>query len=492
MRQPVQPFVKSARRLAPPDFGVSLVDNNLCVVNSRKWSHTHNVSMRYRQYANIHEGIAMVNVFRSVVTATLAMLLLSLPCFATESWPEFRGPFGNGHVQAPGDTTATGLPTHWSESENVAWKTPIPLKGWSTPVVMGGQVWLTTATEDGTDFYAIGVDADSGEILHNKHLFHSDDPEPLGNNVNCYASPSPVIEPGRVYVHFGVYGTACLDTETAAVIWQRTDLPCRHYRGPGSSPILFEDLLILTFDGVDQQYVTALDKEMGETRWRTDRTRVWDDYDENGEPKRNGDMRKAFSTPIMVEQDGEPLLLSVGSSATYGYDPRTGEERWKVEQVGFTPSTRPVWDGERLFTATGYGAQELWAIRTDGRGDATETHVAWTHAGRFVPETPSPILVGGRLYTVSNRGEVACRAPETGDLIWSERIGGNHIASPIHAGGLLYFTSTQGTTTILRAGSAPEVVATNELEEGLMASPAAAGRALFHRTPGFLYRIEAP
>ncbi len=268
--------------------------------------------------------------FAIYLTALCAIIASAQVAHAAESWPEFRGPYANGHVQAPGDTAPTGLPTHWSETENIAWKTPIPLKGWSTPVVMDGQVWLTTATEEGTEYYAISVDAESGEILHNKLLFTSDDPEPLGNNVNCYASPSPVIEAGRVYVHFGVYGTACLDTNTAEVLWQRTDLPCRHYRGPGSSPILFEDLLILTFDGIDQQYVTALDKNTGETRWRTDRTRVWDDYDENGEPKRGGDLRKSFSTPVVVEQDGKPLLLSVGSSATYGYAPRTGKEIWKV------------------------------------------------------------------------------------------------------------------------------------------------------------------
>jgi outer membrane protein assembly factor BamB len=420
--------------------------------------------------------------------------LLLLGCVATEAgeaWPEFRGPFGDGHVQAPGDTTPTGLPTTWSETENVAWKTAIPLKGWSTPVVMDGQVWLTTATEEGTEYYVIAVDAASGAILHNKKLFESASPEPLGNNVNCYASPSPAIEAGRVYVHFGVYGTACLDTKTAEVIWQRTDLPCQHYRGPGSSAILFEDLLILTFDGIDQQYVTALDKKTGETKWRTDRTRRWEDFEADGSIIRGGDMRKSFSTPLIVEQGGKPLMLSVGSSATYGYDPRTGQELWKVEQAGFTPSTRPVWDGERMFTALGYGATDLWAIRTDGAGDVSATHVAWKYVDKSVPETPSPILVDGLLYTVSNRGEVTCFESATGTVVWSERIGGNFIASPILADGLLYFTSSQGTTKIIRAGRAFELVAENKLDDGLMASPAVAGKALFLRTPGYLYRIES-
>ncbi|MCF6286180.1 MAG: PQQ-like beta-propeller repeat protein, partial [Candidatus Hydrogenedentes bacterium] len=335
------------------------------------------------------------------------------------------------------------------------------------------------------------LDANTGAVLHNKKLFHSDNPEPLGNAVNCYASPSPVIEEGRVYVHFGSYGTACLDTATGEEIWRREDLPCQHYRGPGSSPILFEDSLILTFDGIDQQYVTPLDKKTGETRWRTDRTRKWDDFDADGNPKRGGDLRKAFSTPLIVEQDGKPLMLSVGSSASYGYDPRTGKEIWKVEQVGFTPSTRPVWDGERLFTATGYGRKELWAIRTDGQGDVSATHVAWERAENDIPDTPSPILVDGLLYTVSNRGQLVCLVPATGEEIWKGRIGGNYLASPIYADGLIYYFNSQGGSHIIKAGRVFEEVAKNDLDEGLMASPAVAGKALILRTKTHVYRIEA-
>jgi outer membrane protein assembly factor BamB len=195
---------------------------------------------------------------------------------ARAGWPEFRGPWGNGLASLPGDATPRGLPVRWSEAENVKWKTPIPPAGWSTPVVLGGQVWLTTATVEGNDFFAICVDAGTGRIVFNEKLFHADNPEPLGNNVNCYASPSPVIEPGRVYISFGSYGTACLDTATGKPLWERRDLSCRHYRGPGSSPILLEDLLILTFDGVDVQYLVALDKKTGKTVWKTDRSTKWD------------------------------------------------------------------------------------------------------------------------------------------------------------------------------------------------------------------------
>ena len=219
------------------------------------------------------------------------MLFLSLLCTlpARADWPEFRGPWGNGHVSPPGDRKPTELPLTWSERQNVKWKTPIPHRGWSTPVVMGKQVWLTTATEDGHDFFAICVDANSGKVLSNEKLFHSDAPEPLGNEVNCYASPSPVIEPGRVYLHFGSYGTACLDTETRKAVWKRDDLPCRHFRGPGSSPVLVRNLLILTLDGINTQYVTALDKQTGRTIWKTDRTTEWNDLGADGKPVGDGE-----------------------------------------------------------------------------------------------------------------------------------------------------------------------------------------------------------
>ncbi|MEI6809924.1 MAG: PQQ-binding-like beta-propeller repeat protein, partial [bacterium] len=232
---------------------------------------------------------------------TPGILILSLLIFTTAraDWPDFRGPTGDGHVTAADANKPIGLPLKWSETENVKWKTEIPFRGWSTPVVMDNQIWMTTATLEGNDFFAVCVDATTGRILFNEKLFHCDKPEPLGNNVNCYASPSPVIEPGRVYVHFGSYGTACLDTSNAKIIWKRDDLPCRHFRGPGSSLVLFENLLILTMDGIDLQYMVALDTKTGKTVWKTDRTAVWNDLDPDGKPHKEGDFRKAYSTPLI-------------------------------------------------------------------------------------------------------------------------------------------------------------------------------------------------
>src|SRR5262245_22977585 len=267
----------------------------------------------------------------------LCVLALILWAFASPAalvdWPEFRGPRGDGHVSAPGDSKAIDLPLHWSETNNLKWKTAIPFRGWSTPVVMGGQVWLTTATEDGHDFFAISVDAETGKIRFNEKVFHTDNPESLGNgaSMNCYATPSSVIEPGRVYVHFGSFGTACLDTTTGKVLWKRDDLPCRHYRGASSSAIQLENLIILTFDGADLQYHIALDKQTGKTVWKTDRSVAWNDDDVPGQMARDGDLRKAHSTPLIVNVSGKPEMLSAGAKAAYGYDPRSGRELWRVQ-----------------------------------------------------------------------------------------------------------------------------------------------------------------
>jgi len=409
---------------------------------------------------------------------------------APPEWPEFRGPWGNGLVELPGTAEPRDLPLTWSETENVTWKTPIPEKGWSTPVILGGQVWLTTATPEGNDFYAICVDAETGEIRFNEKLFHTDNPDPLGNDVNSYASPSPVIEPGRVYVHFGSYGTACLDTATFKVIWERKDLPCCHYRGPGSSPILFENLLILTFDGADLQYLAALDKQTGQTVWKTNRSTVWKDLDDQGLPKREGDFRKAFSTPLVIDADGQPQLISLGSSAAFSYDPRTGREIWTAPMPGFTPAVRPVFGNGLVYITNGRGDTQLWAMRPDGQGDVTDTYIAWKIKGRAVPIEPSPLLLEDLLYIVSNDGLVTCLGAATGTELYNGRIGGNYMASPIYANGRLYFFSTQGKSSVLKHGRTFEVLVANKLDTGLMASPAVAGNALFLRTKTHLYRIE--
>jgi len=414
--------------------------------------------------------------------------LLGLTSSAIADWPEFRGPNGDGHAAGP-DNKAAGLPLHWSETENLKWKTEIPFRGWSTPVVKDGQVWLTTATEDGHDFYAICVDAETGKLRFNEKMFHCETPEPLGNNVNCYATPSPAIEMGRVYVHFGSYGTACLDTTTDRVLWKREDLRCRHYRGPSSSVVLFENLVILTFDGADLQYLVALDKNTGKTVWKTDRSIEWNDQDVPGQMAKDGDLRKAHGTPLIVTSGGKFQLLSAGAKAAYSYEPTTGKELWRVHYADWSSSPRPLYENGLAFFVTGFAKAELWAVKTDGAGDVTGTHVAWklsTHVGK----TASPILVDGLLYTVADESFVTCLEAATGKAVWTERMGGKYASSPIYADQRLYFFNQQGTTTVLKPGRSFQPLATNSLASGFMASPAVDGKAFFLRTKTHLNRIE--
>jgi outer membrane protein assembly factor BamB len=404
-------------------------------------------------------------------------------------WPDFRGPYGDGHVSQ--DAKPVGLPLHWSETNNVKWKTGIPHHGISTPVVMNGQVWLTTATQDGHDFFAIRVDADTGKISLNEKVFHSEQPESLGNgaSMNSYATPSAVIEPGRVYVHFGSFGTACLDTKTGKTLWKREDLRCRHYRGPSSSPVLFENLLILTFDGADVQYLVALDKKTGATIWKTDRSVVWNDENVPGQMAKDGDLRKAHSTPLIVTAAGKSLMLSSGAKASYGYDPRTGRELWKVQYNDWSVAPRPLFNNGLAYFITGLTKKELLAVKTDGQGDVTDTHVAWrlkTRVGKY----SSPILVDGLIYTASDESFISCVDAANGATVWTERVGGKFAASPIYGDGRLYFFDQQGTALVLKPGRTLEVLATNTLAGGFMASPAVAGKALFARTKSHLYRIE--
>jgi outer membrane protein assembly factor BamB len=426
----------------------------------------------------------------STSSFALSFVLFFLVSNAQGEWPEFRGPRGDGHV--PADGKAIGLPLHWSETNNVKWKTEIPHKGISTPVVMGGQVWLTTAAVDGHDFFAICVDVDTGKVRFTEKLFHSDNPESLGNgaSMNSYATPSAVIEPGRVYVHFGSFGTACLDTTSGKALWKRDDLPCRHYRGPASSPVLFENLLILTFDGADLQYHAALDKKTGKTIWKTDRSVVWNDENVPGQMARDGDLRKAHSTPLIVTAAGGPQMLSAGAKAAYGYDPRTGREIWKVQYPDWSVAPRPLFDRGLAFIVTGLNKKELWAVKTEGQGDVTDTAVVWklkTRVGKYA----SPILVDGLIYTAAEESFITCVEAATGETVWTERAGGKYAASPVYADGRLYFPSQDGATLVIKPGRMLQPLATNMLASGFMASPAVSGKSFYLRSKTHLYRIES-
>src|SRR5262245_21861424 len=388
-------------------------------------------------------------------------------------WPQFRGPDGQGH------SPARGLPLRWSEKENVRWKTPVPGLGWSSPVIAGGQVWLTTATDQGQSLRAVCLDAESGKLLRNVEVLHVKDP-PKINAKNSYASPTPVLADGRLYVHFGTLGTACLDTATGKVLWSNEDLHLDHKEGPGSSPIVWGDLLIVNCDGMDVQYVAPLAPKTGLLAWKSKRT---------GVPSPNPDFRKAYSTPLVIRVGGKEQLVSVGADRASAYDPATGKEIWWVNYNGFSNVPRPVHGHGLAFLCTGNLRPEVWAVRPDGKGDVTRSHIVWREA-KQAPANPSPLLVEETLYLVNDAGILAARSATTGRLLWSERLGGAFAASPLYADGRLYLCDEDGTTSVVKPGGKFELLARNSLDGRVQASPAVAGRALFLRTDGHLYRIE--
>ena len=413
----------------------------------------------------------------------LLLLLAGLLVQADDNWPQFRGPDGNGH------SAARDLPLNWSETENVVWKTAIHGRGWSSPVIYNSQIWLTTATEDGRKLYALCIDRETGRIIRDLNLFDVAQPQ-YAHPFNSYASPTPVIEKGRVYVTFGSAGTACIDTDNFRVLWERRDIECNHFRGAGSSPILFRDLLIMHFDGSDRQFVIALNKNTGKTVWLTHRSIDFQDLDANGKPAAEGDLRKAFSTPHVAVLNGRLELISLGAKAAYSYNPLTGQELWRVEERGqHSSSTRPVIGHGMIFYPTGFSTGQLFAVRIGGNGLITDTHVAWK-LKRGVSNKPSILLIDDLIYMISDAGIASCLEAKTGEIVWQKRIGGEYSASPVYAGGNIWFFSEDGKISAVKPGRAFELVAENRLNDGFLASPAISGRAFFLRTRTHLYRIE--
>lgn len=407
--------------------------------------------------------------------------LLTPTCLA--DWPQFRGPNGNGISEAK------NLPLIWSEEKNVKWKTAIPGRAWSSPVILSNEIWLTTANESGSQLGIVCVDRETGKIIHDQKIFDVAAPQDA-HRFNSYASPTPVIEAGRLYASWGSPGIACIDTKTAKVLWERRDFVCFHYRGPGSSVCIFENLLIHNFDGSDHQFVVALDKATGKTVWRTERSVDFKDLGPDGKPIRDGDFRKAFSTPRIFQVDGKPILFSQGANASYAYDPFTGKELWRVEDLKtHSASTTPLFGHGLIFLCTGNPKGEVWAVRPGGKGVVTDTHVVWK-GSRNVPTRPSLLLVDDLILMVDDGGVASCIEAKTGKECWRERVGGNFSASPLYAEGRVYFFNEEGKTTVVEAGRQFKVLAENELGDGFMASAAVSGKALFLRSRTHLYRVE--
>ena len=414
----------------------------------------------------------------------LVALFVAATTVALADWPQFRGPLGTGHI--PG---GQALPAEWSETKNVDWKVALPGRAWSSPVVWVDKIWLTTADEKGNKLTGLCVDANNGKIIFEKQLFHIVDPQ-FAHKFNSYGSPTPVVEARRVYLTWGSPGTACLDTKTNKVLWARDDFVCDHFRGAGSSPILYKNLLILTFDGADHQFVAALDKHTGKTVWRTKRSVDFQDLNTNGEPFRDGDLRKGYSTPLVIQHGGVTQLISIGAMACYAYDPLAGRELWRVtERAQHSASTRPVYGHGMLFYPTGFAKGQLLAVDPAAKGEAADTHIRW-RLKRSAPNKPSVLLIGELIFMIDDGGIATCVEAKSGNVVWSERVGGNYSASPVTDGKRIFFFSEEGKTTAIAAAREFKILAESQLDGGFMASPAVHGDTWILRTKTYLYRIE--
>ncbi len=416
-----------------------------------------------------------------------------------ERFGQWRGEGGQGH------STAKNLPAKFSETEGVTWKRTIPGKGWSSPVVEGNEIWMTTAFDvpakagdkkerlkentgsqplvvsEKVIFHAVCVDRRSGKLLHNVKLFEKKSPQWV-HELNSYASPSPVLRNGKLYCHFGSYGTACLDTKTRKVMWVNQEIRVMHENGPGSTPVLVDGRLIFHCDGSDKQFVAALDAKTGKRLWKTKRS---------GKMNANPQLKKAYGTPIVLEVDGKKQIISTGANWLYSYDAKTGEELWKVEYggLGFSNVPRPVAGHEMIYISTSFMRAQMLAVKYKGL-NGKKPHIVWRYK-KQVPRMSSPLLVGDELYFVADSGgRVTCLDAHTGKVHYVERIGGNFSSSPMYADGKIFFSSREGVVTVLKPGKKFKVIAKNELDGSLMASPAALGDALFLRTDKALYRIE--
>ena len=438
---------------------------------------------------------------RHGVVVLLAVVCGSLAATARPAeWPQWRGPEGQGHAPSAHD-----LPVHWSETENIAWKTPLPGRGWSSPVIDGDAIWMTTAIETELSaeerekrleainaklpmsvsgpvaLHALCVDRESGRLLHDVKLMVVDDPQPI-HALNSFASPSPVLADGRLYCHFGDFGTAAVDTASARVLWTTREQRLNHENGPGSTPILWKNLLIFHCDGSDKQSIVALDKASGAVAWQTPRS---------GTLRDDPQLKKAYGTPLVLSLGGREVLVSPAADWLYGYDPATGRELWKMGYgvLGFSIVPRPVTAHGLLYMSTSFMQPELLALRL---GDGTAApEIAWREK-KGVPAMPSPVIVGDELYMVSDKGVATCLDAKTGAAVWSQRLGGNFSSSPLYAAGRIYVGNRDGATFVIKPGRAYELEATNQLDGQIMATPAAIDRSLYLRTDKALYRIEKP
>jgi len=428
-------------------------------------------SMRFHW---VRDGI-IFRISRRTLSAW-GLFVTSMMWLAAEQWPEFRGPTGQGlsKSQKP--------PLEWSPSKNIRWKAALSGSGWSSPVVVDNRIYLTTAAPiDGgsPSLHVSCFDFANGKQVWDVEIFASNPGAATRiHQKNSDASPTPIVAGGRLFVHFGHLGTACLDLD-GKVIWRNTSIKYSPVHGNGGSPVLVGDLLVFSCDGGSDPFLVALDAKTGVARWKTPRS--------VSAPK-----RFSFSTPLVIEVGGELQIVSPASGGVCAYSPSTGQEIWRARYGdGYSVIPRPVFGHGMVFLATGYDRPNAMAVRVDGKGDVTDTHVAWS-VSRGAPHTPSLVLDGEELYMVSDAGIASCLDAKNGTTIWSERLGGNFSASPVLAAGRVYFQNEEGVGFVVKAGRRYELLARNDVQERTLASPAFVGDSIVLRGSAHLYRFDAP
>jgi len=417
----------------------------------------------------------ILNPMRSLIPFILFFLIAVTQLAA--DWPQFRGPDGQGH------SNEKGVPIHWAEDRNITWKSAVPGQGWSSPVIAANQVWMSSAEAEGKSLHAVCIDKNSGKLLHDVEVLTTREAGPR-HRLNGYASPTPVLDGERVYVHFGPRGTVCLDTK-GGILWKNTGFDYNVIQGAASSPILHRDLLILTCDGIDHQFIVALDKRTGKVRWKQLRAHL------EAAAKKRSIAKMAYSTPLVQLVDGVPQLVCSGADHVAAYDLKTGTELWWMPYDGFSIVGRPSY-GNGLFYVIGSIRQDhfcVYAVRP-GKGRLRDDQIAWENS-KGIPHVPSPLLVGKQLFIVHDGGVASCLDALTGNEHWRERLGGNHDASPVEIRGRIYFCNREGKTTVVAASDQFEVLALNRLDGTFKASPAVSDGALFLRSDTHLYRIES-
>ena len=423
--------------------------------------------------ATIHAGIVGLGC---LAAALLALSTLDARfALAQDDWPEFRGPTGQGL------SSSTGLPTEWAEGKNVVWKQEVPGLGWSSPVIVGGRIYLTSAVPVGGEskdlsLRVLAFDAAKGKPLWNEEVFLQSGDAPKIHGKNSHASPTVIVNGDRLFVHFGHMGTACLDLN-GKVVWKNNELKYSPVHGNGGTPALVgNQLLVFSCDGASDPFVVALEQATGKVKWKT--IRVTD------APK-----KFSFSTPLVITVEGQQQIISPGSDCVCAFDPADGKELWRVKYKGYSVIPRPVYGNDLLYLSTSYDSPSILAVKPTGKGDVTETHVAWT-TKKSAPHTPSLLLLGSDLFAVSDRGTAICLDAKTGEEIWEKRLGGNYSASPLYAEGNIYFQSEQGEAIVIKASREYQELARNNLGQRTLASYGVTGKALIIRTDTHLYRIE--